>query len=381
VLDPWNGSGTTTSAAAFIGLNSCGYDLNPVMIIVAKARCLDPAEYPSLKPLAVDIGRKARRPFETPADDPLLTWLVPKSVAALRGIEAAIQTLLVDDSQYLNVRTRGTDALSDLAAFFYVSLFRTLRRVFRAFCTSNPTWLKHPGSHSARLRPSASRLREIFAAEVEEMLPGVQVVQEGPRAERILKVASSEKLPLQTSSIDFVLASPPYCTRIDYAVATSAELSLLGFGEGSGFKELRRGLIGSVTVPKASPSISQTWGPTCLNFLDALYGHESKASATYYYKNHLQYFSSLSASVAEVGRVLRSAGGCVLVVQDSYYKDLHNDLPVVLTEMAAASGLALTERNDFPLSRTMAGVNPGTKGYRESFNATESVLTFQKTAA
>lgn len=213
------------------------------------------------------------------------------------------------------------------------------------------------------------------------MLPGVQVVQEGPRAERILKVASSEKLPLQTSSIDFVLASPPYCTRIDYAVATSAELSLLGFGEGSGFKELRRGLIGSVTVPKASPSISQTWGPTCLNFLDALYGHESKASATYYYKNHLQYFSSLSASVAEVGRVLRSAGGCVLVVQDSYYKDLHNDLPVVLTEMAAASGLALTERNDFPLSRTMAGVNPGTKGYRESFNATESVLTFQKTAA
>jgi hypothetical protein len=381
VLDPWNGGGTTTSTASSVGLNVCGYDLNPVMIVVAKARCLDPAEYSSLRPLAVDIGRKAVKSFEVPPDDPLLTWLVPSSVAAIRGIEAAIQTLLVDDSQYLTVRARGTDAVSDLAAFFYIALFRTLRLVFRPFRTSNPTWLKRPDSFSERLRPSANRLREIFRAETEKMLPGARVIREGTRAERVLKVASSEKLPLQTGSVDFVLASPPYCTRIDYAMATSAELSLLGFGPRSGFKELRRGLTGSVTVPKASPVVSQTWGPTCLGFLGALHGHASKASATYYYKNHLQYFRSLSASVAEIGRVLRTDGGCVLVVQDSYYKDLHNDLPVILTEMAATGGLALTDRNDFPLSRTMAGVNPGTKGYRESFNATESVLTFRKTAA
>lgn len=378
VLDPWNGGGTTTSTATSAGLSVCGYDLNPVMIVVAKARCLDPAEYSSLKPLATDIGRKARKPFEVLPDDPLLTWLVPSSVAALRGIEAAIQTLLVDDTEYRTLKARGTDAVSDLAAFFYVMLFRTVRYVFRPFRTSNPTWLKRPVSYSARLRPSGDRLRGIFRAETARMLPRTITIREGPRAQRILKVASSEKLPLQTGSVDFVLTSPPYCTRIDYAMATSAELSLLGFGPTSGFKELRRGLIGSVTVPKAAPIVSQTWGQTCLGFLQGLYGHDSKASATYYYKNHLQYFRSLSASITEIGRVLRPGGGCVLVVQDSYYKDLHNDLPVILTEMAAAGGLALKRRNDFPLSRTMAGVNPGTKGYRASFNAIESVLTFRK---
>lgn len=41
-----------------MGLSVCGYDLNPVMIAVAQARCLDPAEYSSLKPLAADIGHK-----------------------------------------------------------------------------------------------------------------------------------------------------------------------------------------------------------------------------------------------------------------------------------------------------------------------------------
>jgi hypothetical protein len=378
VLDPWNGGGTTTSTAASMGLSVCGYDLNPVMIVVAKARCLDPAEYSSLKPLAADIGRKARRPFEVSPDDPLLTWLVPSSVAALRGIEAAVQKLLVDDAEYQSVRARGTDAVSDLAAYFYVVLFRTVRSVFRPFRTSNPTWLKRPDSYGARLRPSGDRLRGMFRAEAAKMLPKSFAIREGPRAERILEVASSEKLPLQTSSMDFVLASPPYCTRIDYAMATSAELSLLGYGASSGFRELRRGLIGSVTVPKAAPTISQTWGRTCLSFLGELYGHGSKASATYYYKNHLQYFRSLSASVTEIGRVLRPGGGCVLVIQDSYYKDLHNDLPVILTEMAAAAGLAVEEKHDFPLSRTMAGVNPGAKGYRVSFNATESVVTFRK---
>lgn len=48
VLDPWNGGGTTTSTADSMGLSVCGFDLNPVMIVVAKAPCLDPVEYTSL---------------------------------------------------------------------------------------------------------------------------------------------------------------------------------------------------------------------------------------------------------------------------------------------------------------------------------------------
>ena len=30
---------------------------------------------------------------------------------------------------------------------------------------------------------------------------------------------------------DAVIGSPPYCTRIDYVIATSIELAILGFGK------------------------------------------------------------------------------------------------------------------------------------------------------
>ena len=89
------------------------------------------------------------------------------------------------------------------------------------------------------------------------MLPRSTTSQQGPRGERVLQVASSEKLPLAEASVDIVLASPPYCTRIDYAVATSVELSLLGFVRDAGFRDLRRGLIGTTTVPKVAPGISK----------------------------------------------------------------------------------------------------------------------------
>ena len=33
VLDPWNGSGTTTRTASQLGIGSVGFDLNPVMVL------------------------------------------------------------------------------------------------------------------------------------------------------------------------------------------------------------------------------------------------------------------------------------------------------------------------------------------------------------
>lgn len=378
VLDPWNGAGTTTLTAASLGLNALGYDLNPAMVIVSKARCLDPSEYTSLSPLSVDILQKARKVFQIDTHDPLLTWLTPRSVASFRSIEGAIQTLLLDETGYASIRERGTDGVSGLAAFFYVALFRSLKRVFSPFLTSNPTWLKRPRTLSERLRPSGEMVRDTFRAEVKRMLPSDVLAKEGSRAEKIIGVSSSEQIPLRRESVDYVLSSPPYCTRIDYAVATLAELSLLGYGLNSGLVELRRHLIGNATVPKIAPEASINWGATCLRFLDCLKVHSAKASATYYHKSHLQYFDSLARSMSEIARVLKPGGNCVLVVQDSYYKDIHNDLPTILTEMAAPRHLDLKNRKDFWLSRTMAGIHPSTREYRNCFGATESVLILEK---
>jgi DNA modification methylase len=379
VLDPWNGSGTTVSAANSLGINAHGYDLNPVMVLVAKGRCLDTATYSSLPPLTTELLRHARKSFDPNPNDPLSTWFLPRSIEAIRSIEAAVQKVLIDASCYRSLKDRGVNDVSDLAAFFYVGIFRTIRQLLRPFLTSNPTWVKRPISPRERIRPNGATVREIFMSNLAEMFPPAPATSGSiGRGQKVISVASSEELPLPNESVHCVLASPPYCTRIDYAVATSPELALLGYPLDADFDELRRRLIGTSTVPSVMPKTSSEMGTTCLQFLEALSRHTSKASSTYYYKNHVQYFHSIGNSLSEIARVLKPGGRCVLVVQDSYYKDLHNDLPTIVAEMAGHRHLRLRDRSDFSLTRTLAGINPGAKVYRNSFSAVESVLVFEE---
>jgi hypothetical protein len=67
-----------------------------------------------------------------------------------------------------------------------------------------------------------------------------------------------------------------------------------------------------------------------------------------------------------------------LVVQDSYYKEVQNDLPQVFIEMATGLGWNLKRKIDFQVKQTLAGVNPEVRSYRTSFQATESALVFSK---
>ena len=55
VLDPWNGSGTTTQVAMQKGIQAYGYDINPVMVTVANAKALSNITYEALIDLANTI--------------------------------------------------------------------------------------------------------------------------------------------------------------------------------------------------------------------------------------------------------------------------------------------------------------------------------------
>ena len=97
-MDPWNGSGTTTTAAARLGIRTYGFDLNPVMVIVAKARQLNSLSDRSLRDLAAKIVCRAKDlDVHYTTNDPLVTWFTPQSVLALRNFELAIQDVLVDE--------------------------------------------------------------------------------------------------------------------------------------------------------------------------------------------------------------------------------------------------------------------------------------------
>lgn len=381
VLDPWNGSGTTTEAALSLGLNSVGYDLNPAMVVIAKARLLSERTKPSLVPLAREILAKAAKlPLARDADDPLTTWLHPTAASAFRQLERSVLSTLVSRESQVPMGADGIAKLSDLAAFYYTALFRTLRSRLKAFFSTNPTWIKCPKG-SFRVKVSAKTFATYFLNIVEQMadsLPAGLSVR--PARQASIALASSEALPLTASSVDCVLTSPPYCTRIDYAVATRPELAILGFGANRphSFRELRESLTGSTTVPPTLPPPMLKWGAACARFLDSVHQHPSKASDTYYYKQHLQYFHSIYTSLSELSRVVKVGGVCTIVVQDSHYKEVHNPLPQIFVEIAKSLGFKHTRRADFPTNRVFGRLNPHARKYRGHVRAVESVLTFTR---
>lgn len=377
VMDPWNGSGTTTTTAHELGVCSTGIDINPVMAVVAKAKLLVPGVQESLLPLAEDIVAKSRTaPSEIGPDDPLLEWFSPAGAQGIRSVEQAIRKLLTPLKPSESLSTpEALDAVSELAAFFFVALFRTARSFVGRFQASNPTWIKSPGTVRERVRPKAATTAEAFLRHVSAMIEGiVPVARDTPTT---IYLGSSERLPIPAASVQAVIASPPYCTRIDYAVATKPELAVLGGPLRTDFESLRRRMLGGPVVLPDQPRPDMSWGPACLKLLKQVRAHPTKGSDNYYYKLFVQYYGSIRRSLEEIDRALVSSGDCVLVVQDSHYKEVHVDVARHITEMAREMGWSLAQRLDFETRQVMARLNPKAQKYRTHTGATESVLWFR----
>lgn len=142
IFDPWNGSGTTTYAAAKLGYNSHGMDLNPVMVLVARARALYPTEAGSIEPQAKSLikGIGALKSNIEPSD-PLLQWFTFSTASTIRNLERRIRNRLVS----ADTRRASFDfeEISCFAATFYISLFSICRAFAKPFRSTNPTWLKN----------------------------------------------------------------------------------------------------------------------------------------------------------------------------------------------------------------------------------------------
>jgi len=377
VVDPWNGSGTTTTTAHEIGVCSTGIDINPVMLVVARAKLLTPGVMESLLPIAEDIVARSRTTScELRLNEPLQEWFSTAGARGIRRLEQAIRQLLtpLTPSDMLSVPD-SLDAVSDLAAFFLVALFKTVRSFLGRFQASNPTWIKSPETKQKRIRPTEEKTAELFLRNVAAMIKGIVPVARDTTTSILL--GSSEQLPVCSSSVQAVISSPPYCTRIDYAIATKPELAVLGCPLHTELEALRRRMTGGPVVLPDQPSPDTSWGPACLKLLKQVRSHPTKGSDTYYYKLFVQYFSSIRRSLEEIDRILIASGHCVLVVQDSHYKEVHVDVARHITEMALDMGWTLQKRLDFATRVVMARLNPKARKYRTHTGATESVLLFR----
>ncbi|WKX71083.1 hypothetical protein [Streptomyces sp. XD-27] len=354
VLDPWNGSGTTTLAAQHVGLPSIGIDRNPVANVVARLR----AEAGTRQEGFRRPRRAKSRKIETYASDPLAAWFTPETIARIRDW---YRLIIRSDQGFYSVGL--------------VALFRAVRTLTKDFEGSNPTWVKRAKDSASLVQLSDQDVDSAIEREISFVT--TRTVEHATRTSTTALInGDSGRLPLMSESIDVVLTSPPYLTRIDYAVAYTRELAVLGV-DISADPTLRYELMGT-TLTRSSDSLnSHSLGHAASQMLGQIAQHDSKASSGYYLKQARQYLDDLTTGIDELSRVCKSEATMHLVVQDSFYKDIHVPLAGICIEEAAMRGWRLLHTDRFEVRRSLTSVNKAARAYKKG-EVEESVITLRR---
>lgn len=379
VLDPWSGTGLTSLMAKQLGYSSTGIDINPAMTVIAKANNISRELSLSILSISKDITKKFSfvKVKLHRTDDPLNLWFDEYSVCIIRSLELLVYKLLVQNEGRCSLSV-DESMLCSLASFFYVVLFKIVKNLVREkFASSNPTWIKVARNDIEKISITKSFLREKFDNQVNEQLKLIFTVDhfDFPNHQINFLTADSKSLPLQSNNVDFILTSPPYCTRIDYAVSMRPELAVLGLADDKYFKDFRRKITGSPTIRQNVVEQSLLWGNECNRFLHNVKSHSSVASDTYYYNNLIQYFDDIYLSLKEISRVSKPEAYLGIVVQDSFYKDLHNNLPIYFEEMLSSLSFKKIDSIAFK-SNSFDNINKKSAQYQKPKKPQEFFLSF-----
>jgi hypothetical protein len=335
------------------------------MVVVARARQFSGE---SVRDWNAEIGRLLKsKASKSQRSNGFLRYFEAECAASLREVANFVREELLADTP-LDISSLAPEYCHALTA-----IFKTIRTLASPSFGSNPSWLKIKN----RVKNRAIFTQEDFTNNLRANL-ALRGTTGNPNNTTILQ-ASSTQIPLPANSVDFVVTSPPYCTRLDYVIATLLELLTMGISHNVDLRNLRKQTIGTTIIAAPPKAQRAEWGLTCLNFLRDLASHPSKESKGYYLRSHLQYFEMLFESIEEISRTLRSGAHTAMVVQSSRYKEIVNDLPQIIVEMMANNGSLLIDRLDFPTKRTLAQINKHSSRYNTGpVTATESVLLFIK---
>lgn len=372
ILDPWNGSGTTTYIATKLGYTSYGIDINPIMTILSKAR-LHSCHHNSMEISKIIKQAKLYR-TRVNEDDLLNKWFDTKTISYFRNIERSIL-----EGKRIQEYNNDYSKIDVEKCFYILILINTIKRFIKTIKSSNPSWIKQVNLlDDEKISVIRSGIDEAFN---EEFLSTITIIKNKNTLNKFelcnLLIGKSENINLPSKSINCIITSPPYCTRIDYAVLTNLELALAGISEDE-FNNLRHQLTGGPVIHDTLPEPLTNWGQLCLNTLHEIKNHHSRASESYYYKTYLQYFDSMYKSFVEMNRVLMNNSYCIIVVQNSFYKDIYIDLSKIFEEFSLNFKWKLVKTYQFDASKNLTKTNKGSAKYKKNKVIKEYTLIFYK---
>ena len=228
VVDPFGGCGTTLVESKVMGRRSVGVDINPVAVLIAKAK-VTPIEPLKLEEAFVDLKYKLnlynQKKVEMPVHERIDYWFKLEQKQKLAFIFSEISKIKDED----------------IKNFFYCGFSNILKN-----CS---IWLQKSNKPTRDFKKEPSDPFVAFPRQIKAMLRGnadfFNLLQEKKCLKTPCRVfcADARKIPIKANSVSLIITSPPYVTSYEYA--DLHQLTALWFKYANNLSDFRKRFIGT----------------------------------------------------------------------------------------------------------------------------------------
>jgi len=373
ILDPFVGSGTTVEASLANGCSCTGVDLNPYSALTSRVRGVKNQSRAGIQKVFDTIKIENTRESEGHQEKTEQFYAVASLIDSLSNRLGIAKSEVIPA-----ICSQKSDALDNelvaLCSTTYAA--RLLSGVTRG---SNPTWLQ--GTDEPSESTGTNNLIALAREISEHMLESLGA-QRNSNANTYTQVFNCDfgMSRISRGSIRRFLTSPPYLNRLDYVQSNMPEIRRLTPRTHEEIESLRSQMMGTTKIRSAidRPTTQALVSLSANALMEEIRCHPTKASATYYFRFFLQYFLDLERFFAWLSAKTSSDAAGIVVIQDSYYKDIRIPLTDIYCEVAEVysfRGEVLESRKKL---NHIGQMSPTQRRHAPGKVLTESVLMFKK---
>lgn len=363
IVDPFGGCGTTLVESKIMGRPSVGVDINPVAVLITKAKItqINPVKIEkaiaALKKKLDNYNQDTK--VKAPEHERIDYWFKPEEKRKLAFIFGEISKLKDQD----------------IRDFFYCGFSNVLKN-----CS---IWLQKSNKPTRDFEKKPSDPIQTFFRQVKKMMRGNARFYELSKEKNYLKVPSrvyctdARTIPIKDNAASLIVTSPPYVTSYEYA--DLHQLTALWMEYTKDLSDFRRRFIGSSYHSKKDLVLNSSIAE---NIRNNLLKKDKKIA-----EEVSTYFSEMNQVFAEMERVLKKGGKTCIVIGNTSLKGVDILNAEVFVEQLQNLGLKIANiiKREIPSKNLpsvrdektgkFAGINDKNKTYAYP---TEYILIMEK---
>jgi DNA modification methylase len=298
VVDPFMGCATTLVESKLNGRKSLGVDINPVSVLISKAKT---------KPLCPSIVENLLREM-----DQQLNAFADSQVTQPKRHERIDYWFKATEQQKLNfiLQVISTYPQSEIRDFLYCCFSNILKN-----CS---IWLQKSNKPTRDFNKKPADPIHTFIRHLKTMAKGNEQFYRLLERHGHLdlscepRLGNAKTIPVDDHSIDLIVTSPPYVTSYEYADLHQLTAFWMSFTDN--LAEFRKDFIGSMHTKTNFGHLNSTMAH---HITERLLQQDKKASV-----DVSNYFSEMNGVFLEMKRILKKGGKACIVIGNTRLKDV-----------------------------------------------------------